>query len=1013
MKPKTLCLRAFIGYLLCYMSLAGNLHSQGLTATLTGRILDQSGGSIAGTRIVATHADTGYTKEVTTSESGSYSLTALPVGVYSIEASMKGFKTLKKTPVTLNANQQLALDFTLSPGSVEQSIEVNSDVQYIQTQDATVNAKVYIDQAQNLPLNSRSPFELALLSPSISVSKQQSGPAMQFNINGSNANGYKLSFDGMEAGIGGDAQYWAGNNFNLSITSLDAIQEYDIATSNYSADIKGSSGYVNIVSKTGTNQIHGSFYDFYRNGALDARNFFEAKAGSLKLNDFGGTIGGPIKKDKIFYMVSYEGQRIHVPFAGFSRVPTAAFRAIVDPRMQPFLNLTPLPTEAIPGDPVIGIWRGNPLSIASQNLVTGRMDFIFGQKDRLFVQYTFNDGDLSGATLDPRVSQQNVQTIYPGYATLQPERHQSATLGWTRTFSPTFVNDLRVGVNRFLQGRVRGPTDPAYFDVPVISVPGLVIGGGGNKKKLGNTQPQLSDKATWVKGRSTFSFGGNYAFLMSGQNSFSVMSMAFVNAAGFAADKPSSVSSTYGTSLTQLGEHLSYNQVGLFVQEDFRWKPNLTVNIGLRYDNFGVFSDSTCNAKNVISTPFDPFRPPCDQLYDGNNDFGPRFGFAWTPLSGKPFVLRGGFGIFYGTHVSGQMGDVLGINNSLPFSATATDFPNLSYPFSPGLFANVTAKPGRFVLNPTTPDLYSEQWNLTAEYQFTNSMIFSLAYVGNHGLHVPVTQRPNTYYPIVGSRPSTSFGDIRMVANEGYMFYNGLQATLRRRLSNNLAFDVNYAWSHATGFTSGNLDISAAVSFSDDQVQTVLNTNLSRGTLPTDVTHNFSGDFIYQLPKLANSSKWVRAFLGDWTTSGLMKISSGLPFNLTTGLDAGDQRFTQRPNIVPGVSFTKSGVSPADGILNRAAFTVPTYVYPTYGLKLGDMANNSVRMPVTFYADWMVQKRVFTTEKIWLDFRTEFFNVFNHPVFALPVTSMASSSFGKSSSADPGRQIQFMLKFSF
>jgi hypothetical protein len=242
---------AAFGYSVCclvfLLSLAGSLHSQTLTGSISGRITDQTGAVIQGARVLATNKETGYSLDATTTEGGFYVLPTLPYGVYSIEASAKGFKTLKQGSITLTSNQQLSLDLTLPTGASQETVEVKGEVQSLQTQEAATKAQVYLDQVDNLPLNSRSPFELGLLGPSVQTNHQQSGASVQYTINGQNVNGYKLMFDGMEAGIGGDAQYFAGNNFNLSITSVDAIQEFDLETGNYSADTKGSSGYVNIV----------------------------------------------------------------------------------------------------------------------------------------------------------------------------------------------------------------------------------------------------------------------------------------------------------------------------------------------------------------------------------------------------------------------------------------------------------------------------------------------------------------------------------------------------------------------------------------------------------------------------------------------------------------------------------------------------------------------------------------------------------------------------------------------
>jgi Carboxypeptidase regulatory-like domain/TonB dependent receptor-like, beta-barrel len=1019
MDTKTPHMKAIFGYLVCcsvcLFSFVGNLHAQGLTGSIIGRVSDQSGAVIQGARVVATNNNTGYNRESTTNQDGFYSLPALPYGVYSLEASANGFKTLKQGPMTLNSTQQLSIDLLLTPGAVAETVEVKGIGQTIQTQEAATKAQVYLDQVQNLPLNSRSPFELGLLGPSIQTNHQQSGPAVQYTINGQNVNGYKLMFDGMEAGIGGDAQYYAGNNFNLSITSVDAIQEFDLQTGNYAADTKGSSGYVNIVSRTGTNQLHGDVYDFFRNGALDANNYFAVKKGSLKQNDFGGTVTGPIVKNKIFFMGSYEGQRIHLPYPAVANVPTAAFRATVDPRLNPLLDLTPLPTQSIPGNPDIGIFAQNVLAVINQNLVTGRVDINASQKDRVFVAYTWNGGRLHGAV----VTTGNGPAIFPGTSNSQPETHQNAVVGWNHVFSPTFLNDFNIGLNRFLQERAIGPDDAtAFYTLPRATVPGLTIQGGGNTKKLGNTQPQLTDKAIWVKGKSTLSFGGNYLYLMTGQNQFNYIGMSFPTLAAFAADAPSSLSATFGVTGREFPEHLHWNQVGLFVQEDYRATPSLTLNIGLRYDNFGVFKNSQPYALNIIRYPFDPYRPQGRALYNSNHDFGPRFGFAWQPRSGS--VVRGGFGLFYGTHVSGQMGDVLALNSVHPFSVTTSDFPDLSYPFDPALFQFVNANAlGRFVLDPHSKDLYSEQWNLTFEHQFGHQTLFTLGYVGNHGVHVPGTLLPNNFDPIIGSRTDPNFGTIREVINSFNSHYHGLQAQVRRRLSNNLAFDGSYAWGHTTGLSSGILDVSAAVSFSNDQIQAygappynVM--KRSHGNLSTDVRHSFSGDFVYQLPRLDGANGFVKSVFGGWTTSGIIQASTGQPFNVTTGGDTGDNNFHQFPNRVPGVPLYLSGRNPAQGFLNPAAFSIPTAVDPSSGLVLGNLAINTIRMPVNFTFNYMLGKRLGSAERFNFDFRAEFFNILNHPIFGLPTTNLAAGSlFGTSTTATDPREIQFMLKVSF
>ena len=1010
MNIKSFRLGRIFGCLVCLVFLAGNLQAQKSDAgSISGRVMDQSGAVVPGADVVVTDATTAFSQAAVSDDIGLYHFSALRVGTYSVSASLVGFQTVKQDNIAVSAGAQVSLDFTLSPGQISETVEVTSTTQRLQTQENTVKGKIFLDQVQNLPLNSRSLFELGLLNPSVYTSFQQSGAAMQYNMNGQNAMGYYLMHDGVEAGIGGDGQYYAGNNFFMSVMSVDAIQEYDVATSNYSADIKGSSGYVNIVSRTGTNDFHGTGFYFVRNSSMGARNFFAADKGDFTLNNFGGTVTGPIKQDKVFFLVSYETQQISDNEPKFSQVPTQFLRNRMDPAYLQHVKNTPLPNEAIPGNPDVGNLRRNEPIDHSQHMVTGRVDINFSETSRVFVQYTFNHGERIGGSL------------FGGdaYELSQPERHQTAALGWTKTFSPHLVNNLKLGLNRFLQGRVRGVTDPADALLPGVSIPGVTLFQPRNLKKLGNTQPQLSNKTTWVKGRHTISFGGGYVFLLSGQNQFNPLGITFPSIDAFVANRGTALGATFGEDGTQNGEHLSYHQRALYIQDDIRVTPTFTLNLGLRYDTFGVFSDSHGNAVNVINGPFDPVRPPGAPLYKNNHDFGPRIGFAWRPSTDRSMVIRGGFGQFFGKRISGQMGDVLALNSVSPFRINESDFSPISYPFSPELLATGrNTSLGRFSFDPNSKDYYTLQWNLTGEIQIGEATTWSLGYVGNRGVHVPRTARPNAFDARIGQRPNLDFNFVAHVENTDNTHYHGLQTSLRRRFTDKLAYDLHYAWAHSTGTSTGFLEISAAVGFDDNQVQTHYNTSLSRGNLPNDIRHNFSSSFVYDLPYLSNADPFVQHVLGGWKMSGIVRINSGLPFNIRTGMDAGDNTFQQVPDTVPGASFMLSGVSPADGIVNRAAFTTPTKLNTDLNLFLGNYGNNSLRMPTAFAADWMLGKRIYSAEDWNIDFRAEFFNVFNHPIFSPPRdgrrgTNLLSPNFGKSTAASQGRQIQFSFRFSF
>ncbi|HUQ94643.1 MAG TPA: TonB-dependent receptor [Bryobacteraceae bacterium] len=1012
MYRKLFALRFLTTALCAFVLLAVPAAAQVQSGAILGAVYDQSGAVIPGVTVRATNKATAQQQTTMTGGDGLYNLPSLPYGEYSVEAGIQGFQTARKDLITLHADTKVKVDFTLSPGSVDQTIEVTGEAVLLQTEEGELKNTIYRNQVENLPLNSRSPTDLVLLAPSAQVSGQaSSGSSLGFNFNGLNSNAIVTNLDGTDNGIGTqDGMMFGSLNFNLVLTSLDSIQEFDIATGNYSADVRGAGGYLNVITKTGTNNLHFSVFEFFRNGKLDARNFFANRPSTLKQNTFGGTVTGPILRQKTFFMASYEGQRIRLPFPGVANVPTASFRSRTDSRLKPFLDLTPLPTDAIPGNADVGIYRSSVQQLTRQDLLTARLDHNFSQKVRLFARYTINDGVVSGAF----PTSGNELSIFPGFGFNQPVRHQSATVGYTHTFTPTLLNELRVGLNRYLEKRVRGPQEASQFFIPRPSVPGVLVGGGGNIKKFGNTSPEFNEKMTWIRGRNTLSFGGNYSFLATGQNQSSATNMTFANLAGFQANAPVTLSNTFGASMVEGPEHFSIHEFGFFVQDDFRATSRLTLNIGMRYDNFGVISESKCRGKNVISDPLGPFRAPCQPLYERNNkDFGPRFGLAWQPF-GKSLVFRGGYGIFYSRGGSLQQGDLFNLNNSFPFTLTTVDFPNLSYPFDPRALALTSGIPGRYLRDPFSKDLYSQQWNLTAEYQIGQATTFSAGYVGNHQINIPGADSPNAIDPFLGRRPNALLGNVALTTQQDNGWYNALQTSVRRRLAKGLAWDVFYTWAHSNGVESGLLQATAGIGLATEQIQNLKNRRASRGNTSIDIRHRLTTDLTYELPKLAHANGAVRAVLGGWSTSGIMKVLSGTPFNVISGQNEGNFRFQQRPNLVLGIPTTIAGVSPADGFVNRAAFAIPTFTDPATRLTLGNLGNNVIRTRPSFFMDWSVAKRFGITDKLNTDFRAEFFNIMNHPVFANPINNLASGTlFGKSQAARDARQIQLMLRFNF
>lgn len=996
--------------------LAGlNLNGQTITGTIVGRVLDSTGAVIPDARIAATNQDTGYTRETTTDPSGLYTLALLPYGTYKIEATKAGFSDFTRSGIILRSNESIEINFELAPAALKQSVEVIGQTPLLQTQTSSVKAPVYDTQIKNLPLNSRSPVDLVLLQPSGNISGQaRSGQFLGFTFNGQNTNGSSLRMDGTDASIITDPTLTQDINTSLVLLSVDAIQEFDLGSGNYAADVRGSGGYVNVVTKSGTNQFHLTLFEFLRNGALDARNFFQKDRGSLKLNDFGAVVGGPIQRDKTFFMASYEGQRVRLPFPGFANVPTASFRQQVDPRLQPILDLTPLPTEPIPGDPDVGIFRRNALQTTRQDVITTRIDHSFSQKDSVFGRYSIEDTYRTGPNTASSALRNRI--IFPGYLASDAPRHQLGTLSWSHTFSPSVLNDFRLGVNRWRDIFSQKPEGGSPFTSPPNpSVPGLVLGGGAAIQNSPNTAGSIEEKISWVNGRHTLKFGASYMGAIFARVQASTISLSFPSLQAFKLDKPSSASSFFGLGLSIPGNHWSNQQIGLFIQDDFRVNPRLTLNTGLRYDNWGVMKESRNRALNIQRDPLGPFRNPSDPLYERNNlDFGPRFGFSYRPFGGKNFVVRGGYGVFWGGLGSLEESVFYSINTVNNFTVTSADNPALAWPLDLATLKIITGSPGRFPSDPFAPDFYTQQWNLTTEHQIGSNSIITVAYVGNHTVHTPGADAPNAIDPLLGGRrPAPTLGNVSEEVREDSTTYNSLQASFRHRMSHSVALDVFYSWSHSVGILSGVNEISTGIGSGSEQLQTVKNRGLAHGTLPSDLRHSFTGDFTYEFPRIHSTNRIVAGFFDRWNMSGIIIASSGLPFNIVTGRDTRDARFIQRPNLVPGVAPIINGVSPADGFVNLAAFAAPTSVDPKTGLVLGNLANNVLRNRRFFNVDWNLAKTFKVREKLDISFRAEFFNLLNKPNFGLPVGNMAAGTFGKSQSASDPRQIQFALKLSF
>ena len=982
--------------------------AQTTRAGIGGIVTDQSGAVFPGVTVTATLESTGFTRSSVTGEDGKFSLLELPLGTYTLTAEKTGFGKYQHTGFgPLGAGQLARLDITMAVGTAQQTVTVTGVAPLLQTENGVVRTPVYQDQIDSLPLNSRSPVELLLQQPGAQVALQFSTPGsgseyLGFNFNGQNYIGNVYMVDGTDASVVADNTMTIDGG-NLVMASLDSIAEFDTGSQNYSAEVKGSGGYVNIITKSGSNKFHGDVFEFLRNSVLDATPYFATQPEQLRLNDFGATVSGPIWRNKTFFMASYEGQRIRRPTAIDLTVPTAAFRATVNPAFAIPLQYTPLPTSPIAGSPDIGTFISSPTEATRQDLVTGRLDQIVSEKDSFFGRYTINS--RNDVTPEPFVDFSNTISV----------RHQYVTLSETHAFSSTLLNTLKLGGDRYDEPLSFGGQNSATFGLDSFSVPGMNIAGGEVTLEFAHTAASIGDDLTWIRGKHSLKFGGTYWGAIMGRKQFQSYSWTFQTDQAFAMNQPQSVFSYFGPGKTLPANHYNDKQQGLYVQDDFHATHDLTINLGLRYDNFGLMTETTGGAENVVDNPLGPFRAAGQPLYRRNNlDFAPRIGFSWLPFGQKHLVLRGGYGLFWGGPGSLEAPVLYQLNTINTFNVTNLDNPNLTYPLNLTAVNGIIAAPGRYVVDPNAKDFYTEQWNVTTEYQFSDSTTVRAAYVGNHGVHVPGDYDPNDFDPLLGSRPDPAIGQVYEQSRQFYTLYDGLELSYRRRLARGLGADAHYTWSHAIGIESGMSELSSGIGIGSEQIQSFQNVAASRGNLPFDVRHQVALDFHYEFPRVNLSSSLVRKLANGWEVAGIATITSGDPFNVVTGGDTGDGRLVQRPNVVAGINPIINGVSPANGMLNLAAFAVPTTVDPSTGLILGDMGNNVLRTRPVLTMDSALVKTTGIREGLNLQFRAEFFNVTNHPNFGAPFNSMAVPAlFGKSLTVGPGREGQMGLKLIF
>jgi len=1111
-RPKGLFFALFVFLLLTTCRLG---FSQTITADILGTVTDSTGAVVPGAKITLTAVDTSIKLEATSNASGDYLFAQMKPGHYSLVVSKEGFQTYTLTDITLQVGQRPRVDVALQIGAVTQTIEVSAGgVQLLETQTSTVGKVIDNRVVTELPLNGRNFISLmvttagvAPLLNGVAEASFWTGQAMISNsVAGLRESNESFLVDGIESrsarfgGVGMRPQ-------------VDAIQEFKMQTSNFSAEFGRSSAVINTTLKSGTNVIHGTGFEFIQGQQLDANNFFNNLSGTpkplTKQNDFGGVLGGPLVlphlyngRDKTFWFLGYEGIRYRQGASNKGTVPSAAQLQgnladdsagtgiyptssafcttthpgsakcvnVLDPttglafannlipsgRLDPFVQkwapFWVAPNVAVtPGQATTPIYNviNNPNIRNDMNQANARMDHALSSRDNIFGSFSFEDRPHDSPGLMP------TQGLY------YPYRNQLLSVTQTFTFSPTVVNELRFGYNRaktYLLSLGANHTNYAVtvFDLKNTSqnpfdagAPGAGITGfsgpGSFSESIGSLDEdyQIVDSLSVVRGKHNIKMGENFIH----EKFFEITDFAGVPSFSFQGKYTGTGLGDYllgapysgTTSVGDSHQNLRSNYWAVYLQDDWRVTPELTLNMGGRYEHMQkpydtenrtewfdptAINPTTNTPGTVVESPSGGVR---NGIVDPNWwDFSPRFGFAYSPKFLKNTVIRSSYGVFWASDVWNDL-QFLVVGPYFYSSQTITSDPvhptiNLSNMFPPGGLGGTSGNP--FSVDKRFHDPYVQEWTFDVQHNFASNWLIDVAYVGNVGQKLRIRQDQNyrTSYDPTGTIPYQeavpypNYSWILTDMSKGWSSYNGLLAKVEKRFSNGVSMSANYTWSHALDLSEG-----------DEGPYSGIHTE-QKGNMTYDVRNRFVLTYAYQFPFGKGKhfgggvSGPMDKVIGGWQVTGITTFATGqwVPITLPSNWANNGSWGTNRPNRIA------SAIPSNRNYLNY--WNINSFEYPgcdpsynshiadcTTGLHIvGNAGRNSYEVPGINNWDFSLMKDTKINEKFNTQFRAEFFNGWNHTQFSTPSDSLNPTSFGRIGGTLIGaRTVQFGLRILF
>jgi hypothetical protein len=964
-------------------------------ATLGGTVTDPSGAVVPGAKVEVTSPDTGLRREAKTGNAGNYALTGLPIGNYTVLISAQGFKTVSVKDVRLGVGDNRTLDVALEVAGGTATITVEAVATPLERTTATMGSVIGSQQVREIPLNGRHWASLMLLAPGAINSGAGDMGSIRFSGRSNDDNNFM--YDGIDAS--GVKDQTMESDLRL-VVSADSIAEFRVNSSLYSAETgSGGGAQINLVSKGGTNEFHGGLFEFVRNESFDARNPFDTSKQPFRLNQFGGNVGGPIVKNRTFFYANYEGLRQRLSETMRADVPSAAFRArATNPGIQPILAAYPAGNLRT-SDPDIDRYLADRSNSWTEDSGSLRIDHRFNDSNYMYARFSTDNGVVIDpvTAIEGDLEQPNLQ---PTHFVLQ----------YQRIFSPTVINEVKAGINREpLTRYTYGPFKET------INVSGFTALNDNNLAIEAGTSYALVDNLAITSGRHMLKMGGEIRriHVNVADPMWANWGVTYPNRTAFLNNAVDSVSigAGYPTQGTRKWMYM------FFVQNDFKVTPELTLNLGLRYeyysvnrevrDRYRVFDAWECKGFCPMGTPW---------YFHDRNNFDPRVGLAWAPkaLKGKT-VIRTGGGIYHGP---GQVDDVnTALDNYVSnYSLTRNEAPTLSYPITPylGLAKEVGITPRS--LQRDRRDLYSSNWGLSIQQELVFGFITQVAYNGSVGKKLFARLDINRLDPVTRTRRLPTFGRIDEKRQDGNSNFNALQISLHRRVARGLNWGTEYMWSHSINDMSVGAGEGARPQNSDCRA-------CDRGNSSYDIRQTITSNWVYTLPfgkgqKFLDSGPAAR-ILGGWEMSGIWTMRTGRTLNITmsrssSDLPDGNSR-DPRPNLVPGVSIYPEGGRTFDRWLNPAAFAAPA------SRTWGNLGARIARGPGAAQVDFALQKVNHITEKKTITLRFEAFNLFNRVQAANPGTTWTSpASFGLVSSglnrtigSGTARQLQLAMRLNF